>query len=172
MKRTFVSILSIAALGFLAGCAVYEREPVAYGPPGAYGPPTVEVVPEYYAWDGVEYVGVVHGEYVYLGPGHVWQRMEPYRLQRFHAWERSHPDWSRNAIRNEQHAVENKQRNQEHAAAEQQRNQEHAAANQQRNAQRKLQTEQRNAQRKQQNEERNAQHQEQNQERNQEHQQP
>jgi hypothetical protein len=74
MKRLVVGILSIVALGFLLGCAVdqYGRvrvAPVVVSEPVVVAPaPEVELVPEYYVWDGVEYVGVVNSRYVYLGP--------------------------------------------------------------------------------------------------------
>ena len=130
MKRLIAGIVSIGALSFLSCCVVREYGHEGYAEPVVVGPPVVEVVPEYYAWDGVEYVGVVNGGYVYLGPGHVWRRMEPFRVERFHTWERHHPDWSRNAIRNEGHAQANQQRNQGHATEEQLRNQQHQQQNQ------------------------------------------
>jgi hypothetical protein len=58
-------------------------------------------VPDSYAWDGYEYVGLVGGQYMYLGPGGVWLGLDPFRLDRFHGWERGHPDWRGHAIRNE-----------------------------------------------------------------------
>ncbi len=68
--------------------------------------PAVEVVapvmiPETYVWDGIEYVGFVGGQYMYLGPGDVWMVCDPVRLERFHGWARYHPDWAHHAIRNE-----------------------------------------------------------------------
>jgi len=164
MKRLVVGILSIGALGFLSGCAVehYDRERVAVSEPEV-------LVPEYYVWDGAEYVGVVHGRYVYMGPGNVWRRAEPYRVERFHEWERYHPDWQRNAIRNEQHAIENQQRNQEHAAENQQRNLEHAAENQQRNQENAAENKQRNQEQAAENKQRNQEQAAANQQRNQLH---
>ena len=166
MKRLIVGILSIAVLSFLSACAGPYHEPVVVGPP-----PAVEVVPEYYVWDGYEYVGVANGRYVYLGPGQVWRVCEPYRVQRFHEWERLHPDWTQNAIRNEQHALENQQRNQEHAIENEQRNQQHALENKQRNEQNGLENQQRNEQNATENKQRNQQHALENKERNLEHQQ-
>ena len=61
------------------------------------------MIPDYYVWDGFEYVGVVGGQYLYLGPGNVWLVCEPYRLERFHGWERGHPDWQSHAIRNDRY---------------------------------------------------------------------
>jgi hypothetical protein len=59
------------------------------------------MVPDSYAWDGYEYVGVVGDTYFYLGPGNVWIRCEPFRLERFHSWERYHRDWRAHAIHND-----------------------------------------------------------------------
>jgi hypothetical protein len=59
------------------------------------------MVPETYVWDGVEYVGVVGDQYFYLGPGDVWLVCEPFRMERFHGWERDHRDWREHAIRND-----------------------------------------------------------------------
>jgi hypothetical protein len=81
-----------------AGCAVEVAPPVAYvAPPEA----VVTVgVPDSYVWDGVEYVGFVGGQYMYLGPGGGWLVCDSVRLGRFHGWEGSHPDWRRTAVRN------------------------------------------------------------------------
>ena len=59
------------------------------------------MVPDGYVWDGVEYVGVVGDQYFYLGPGNVWLVCDPFRLERFHGWERDHRDWRNHAIRND-----------------------------------------------------------------------
>jgi hypothetical protein len=59
------------------------------------------MVPDTYAWDGDEFVGVVGDQYFYLGPGDVWLVCEPFRLERFHGWERGHADWREHAIRND-----------------------------------------------------------------------
>ncbi|HLH53625.1 MAG TPA: hypothetical protein VKY92_08415 [Verrucomicrobiae bacterium] len=53
--------------------------------------------PDYYTWDGNEYVGVVNGNYVYWSGG-VWVAAPPAIVFRFHGWERYHPDWHRHAI--------------------------------------------------------------------------
>ena len=52
--------------------------------------------PDYYTWDGYEYVGVVNGQYVYWSGG-VWVMAPPAIVFRFHGWERFHPDWHRHA---------------------------------------------------------------------------
>jgi len=66
-------------------------------------PPAVTVsigFPDFYVWDGVEFVGVVGTQYVYLGPGDVWIVMDPPRLARFHDWETTHTDWRAHATAN------------------------------------------------------------------------
>ena len=64
------------------------------------------MVPDSYAWDGYEYVGFVGDQYYYLGPGHVWLFCEPFRLERFHGWERGHADWRSHAIRNDRYRTD------------------------------------------------------------------
>ena len=81
-----------------AGCTV------SFVPARVYVPPPQVVVtvgmPDSYIWDGVEYVGVVGDQYMYLGPEGVWLVCDPVRLGRFHGWEGGHPDWRRTALRN------------------------------------------------------------------------
>jgi hypothetical protein len=48
-----------------------------------------------------EYVGLVGDQYFYLGAGGVWLVCDPFRLERFHGWERDHRDWREHAIRND-----------------------------------------------------------------------
>ncbi len=98
-KNTKVVCLSVVVAALAAGCTVTVAPPVVdVAPPVA----VVEVgVPPSYTWDGVEYVGFVGGQYMYLGAGGGWLVCDPYRLNRFHGWERGHPDWRRTAIRNE-----------------------------------------------------------------------
>ncbi|HUA69270.1 MAG TPA: hypothetical protein VMA13_12040 [Candidatus Saccharimonadales bacterium] len=73
-------------------------------PPAVIAPaPVVPVavgVPDFYVWDGTEFVGVVGTQYYYLGPGDVWIACDPVRLARFHKWETSHADWRAHAIIN------------------------------------------------------------------------
>jgi hypothetical protein len=67
-------------------------------------PPPVVVTPVYpesYVWDGYENVGVVGGQYYYLGPGNVWLALDADRQARFHDWERGHADWRDHAIHND-----------------------------------------------------------------------
>lgn len=61
----------------------------------------VETVPDTYVWDGVEFVGVVGPDYFYLGPDHVWLRLDDSRAVRFHDWEHGHANWRDHAIHNE-----------------------------------------------------------------------
>ncbi len=99
MKKIVLSSLLLIMSLFLMTSCVITPGYVGFTSPVVVGPPTVEVgvgvavVPETYVWDGFEYVGVVGGGYVYLGPGGVWLACEPWRLERFHGWERGHPDW-------------------------------------------------------------------------------
>jgi hypothetical protein len=115
MKRTNRKIKCLRAGCFIlaagglvllvAGCVVQPN-----GRVGLYLP-TVEVapvvvaepvmVPETYTWDGFEYVGLVGDQYYYLGRGDVWLVAGPDRLERFHGWERGHPDWRGHATRND-----------------------------------------------------------------------
>jgi hypothetical protein len=82
----------------VSGCQVT----VGPGPaPVVVAEPAVEVVPEAYVWDGVEYVGVYNGQYMYFGPAGVWVVCDPFILDRFHGWERVHADWRQHAIRND-----------------------------------------------------------------------
>jgi len=119
MKTKYLraGIVSLAAGGIgllVSGCVVEpggrivirppvivaEPAPVVVAPP----PPPVVVetpVPDYYVWDGYEYVGVVGDQYYYLGPGNVWLVCEPFRLERFHGWERGHADWRAHATHND-----------------------------------------------------------------------
>lgn len=110
--------LSIAAAGLLvvAGCVVQPNGQVTFGLPVVVAPVAVApapvvvaepvMVPETYIWDGYEFVGLVGSEYFYLGSGNVWLVAEPFRLERFHGWERGHPDWRMHAIRNEHYRTD------------------------------------------------------------------
>lgn len=104
------AILSVATLTSKAGPPVIVVAPppppvvVAPPPPVVVPAPGITVtigVPDTYVWDGYEYVGVVNGQYYYLGPGNAWMVMPPDRLVRFHDWERGHSDWRDHAIHNE-----------------------------------------------------------------------
>jgi hypothetical protein len=101
MKTTVKSkiCLSVVMTALVSGCTVTVTprggEMVVAPPP----PPAVVVAPEFYVWDGVEFVGEVNGAYMYLNPGGVWVVCDGPRLERFHGWERYHADWRRTAIR-------------------------------------------------------------------------
>ena len=70
------------------------------------------MVPDYYVWDGFEWVGVVGGQYCYLGPNNVWLVCEPFRLERFHGWERGHSDWREHSIHNDHFKPDHNERGQ------------------------------------------------------------
>jgi len=99
IKQTIVSlgIISVATLSLMAGPVVTVPIPVP-------APVIVEpAVPESYAWDGSEYVGVVGTQYYYLGPNKVWLPLDDSRSKRFHEWERGHADWRTHAVRNDRY---------------------------------------------------------------------
>ncbi len=96
---------NIKIVGLFASVAVLATScTVSFVPTRVYVPPPEVVVtvgvPDSYVWDGVEFVGVVGGQYMYLGPGGGWLVCDAFRLDRFHGWERGHPDWRRTAVRN------------------------------------------------------------------------
>jgi len=100
MKNTkTVSILVGLLMSLtLSGCVATWTTPsmVISGPaPVVVSQPVVGIglYPETYIWDGFEYVGVAGGEYMYLGPSGFWYHCEPWRLERFHGWERGHGNW-------------------------------------------------------------------------------
>jgi len=113
--RAMVLPLAAGGLVLAAGCVVEPNGRVAFQPlvvvapaPVVYAaPPPVDegpaMIPDDYTWDGYEYVGLVGGQYYYLGPGHFWLACEPFRLERFHGWERGHGDWRNHAIRNDRY---------------------------------------------------------------------
>ncbi|HWF18442.1 MAG TPA: hypothetical protein VG754_04210, partial [Verrucomicrobiae bacterium] len=91
-----------ACLILASGCVVDSNGRVAFQPlvvvappppivvAPAPGPVVVEapMVPDAYVWDGFEYVGFVGNQCFYLGPGNIWLVCDPFRLDRFHGWER------------------------------------------------------------------------------------
>jgi hypothetical protein len=111
-KNLRAYLLSLAAGGLVSGCVVEPNgqvgllmPQVVVAPPVVYVAPVPELVmvPETYVWDGYENVGFVGDQYFYLGPGNVWLVAEPFRLERFHGWERGHSDWRDHAIRNDRY---------------------------------------------------------------------
>jgi hypothetical protein len=111
IKCLQICVLSVAAGAFVSGCVVEPNGRVAFEPIVVAAPrpvyvepqpvyvqpaPVVEeqvMVPDSYVWDGYENVGIIGGQYYYLGAGNVWVVAEPFRLERFHGWEGGHPDW-------------------------------------------------------------------------------
>src|SRR5271165_2212239 len=114
MKMKYAFMLPVVAGGLVlvSGCVVEPNGAVAFqpvvvapAPVEVYSEPQpsveVDVVPETYVWDGYENVGFVGGQYFYLGPGNVWIECDRDRLERFHGWERYHPDWREHMERND-----------------------------------------------------------------------
>jgi hypothetical protein len=102
MKRILLGAVSLATtLLVSSGCytpppavAVQTSPPAtAVLPPSGY----VTYAPDYYVWDGAEYVGVSRGNYVYWTGG-TWVAAPPIIVERFHGWERHHSDWRRHAL--------------------------------------------------------------------------
>jgi hypothetical protein len=83
----------------VSGCTVTVTPNAAVVAPPP--PPVVVAAPEFYVWDGVEYVGEYNGSYMYLNAGGVWVVCDPVIVERFHRWEGFHPDWRRTAIHND-----------------------------------------------------------------------
>lgn len=105
-NKIILGLCGLMTLTLMSGCVVEPYGGVAVeAPPPPPPAVTVEVAvaPDYYVWDGFEYVGFVGGHYYYLGPRNVWVVCEPFRLSRFHDWERYHPDWRNHAIHNERY---------------------------------------------------------------------
>jgi hypothetical protein len=114
-KMVRICSLSLAAggLALAAGCAVDQNGHMAFvvpqlvvaAPPVYVAPPAVVeepfMVPDDYVMVDGEYMGLVGGQYFYLGAGGVWLVCDQARLERFHGWERGHPDWRAHAIRND-----------------------------------------------------------------------
>lgn len=116
MKQLRAGLLLMAAGGtvLLSGCVVEPDGRVFFQPLVVAAPAPVVVVdapgpvmvPDSYVWDGVEYVGLVGDQYYYLGPGNVWLVCDPFRLERFHGWDRDHAGWRDHAIRNDRYRTD------------------------------------------------------------------
>jgi hypothetical protein len=123
--RVFILSMAAGGLVFVSGCVVEPNGQVAFQPFVVAAPapvyvapqpmvvvasPPVEVapvmIPDSYVWDGYENVGLVGGQYYYLGPGNVWLFCDPFRLDRFHGWERGHADWRDHAVRNDRYRTD------------------------------------------------------------------
>jgi hypothetical protein len=102
MAVTSIAVMPLLARPFISiQVGVPAPPPVVIVPAPAPEPVvTVAVVPDTYVWDGTEYVGVVGGQYYYLGSGNVWLVMDPGRLARFHTWAGVHADWRTHATVN------------------------------------------------------------------------
>ena len=74
-KNRRIACLFGLTAALAAGCTV------SFEPARVYVPPPQAVVtvgmPDSYVWDGVEYVGVVGDQYMYLGPEGVWLVCDP-----------------------------------------------------------------------------------------------
>lgn len=106
MKSNYwrAGLLSLAAGGYalVSGCVIRPYGEVYVGPPPVDVVATEPVmIPDTYVWDGYENVGLVGGQYYYLGAGNVWLVADPFRLERFHGWEGGHPGWRDHAIQND-----------------------------------------------------------------------
>lgn len=105
MKINYKQLLWLTTAGVVwamtlsspAGPNIYITPPapptVIITAPAPPPPAVVVVFPDYYIWDGDEYVGIVSDQYYYLGPDHVWIVMDPVRLHRFQIYVHDHPDW-------------------------------------------------------------------------------
>ncbi|HEX3628621.1 MAG TPA: hypothetical protein VH280_24695 [Verrucomicrobiae bacterium] len=103
MKTRFRFIVGIATMGIACALAWSSQATVIFHPPRTVvtQPPVIMApVPDFYVWDGNQFVGVVGNQYVFLGPGNVWMPMDPTRMRHFNSWATSHPNWRRQATRN------------------------------------------------------------------------
>ena len=104
MKKTvlygfFVAVTLLGSSGCYTpppAVAVQTNPPPPVAP---VPPPTgyVTYAPDYYVWDGAEYIGVSGSSYVYWTGG-TWVVAPPVIVGRFHGWQRYHPDWRRHAV--------------------------------------------------------------------------
>ena len=74
-----------------------QTTPAVPAPPVPPSTAYVQYAPDYYVWDGAEYVGVSGGNYVYWTGGG-WLLAPPIIIGHFHGWQRYHPDWRRHAV--------------------------------------------------------------------------
>jgi hypothetical protein len=122
--KLYVNLIAIMAL-LLTGCTVEEHRHVYAPPPPPPPPPPVVVapaplpppvvvvpppprhgpkvvappvyVPQYYVWDGYEYVGWSGQMYIYLAPHGDWVPCDKVVIARFHKYEKKHPNWRKEA---------------------------------------------------------------------------
>ena len=102
-----MGVTGLMVMPLKAGVGVRINIGVPVPPPPAVivqAPPppvTVEMgVPDYYVWDGYEYVGVIGTQYYYLGPGGVWLTLDASHQAHWHDWEKAHADWRIHATAN------------------------------------------------------------------------
>jgi hypothetical protein len=123
MKINYKLVLSLATAGIVCGmtrpCAAGPNVYITPPPPPtvvitapAPTPPavTVAVVPDYYVYDGTEYVAVVNDQYYYLGPDNAWIIMDPVRMHRFQGYMHDHPDWRSHMTHNEKYRNQDRDR--------------------------------------------------------------
>ena len=103
-KLLLAASLMAAVLSAQAGVQVGVQIGIP-APPRVYieRPVRVAVVPQFYVWDGSEYVGAYNGDYYYLAGGGFWLPLDQNfsRHDRFHDWQGHHPDWRSHAIRSD-----------------------------------------------------------------------
>jgi len=104
MKKTVLGALFIVVM-LLASSGCYtappavavQTSPAVPAPPVPPSTAYVQYAPDYYVWDGAEYVGVSGGNYVYWTGGS-WLLAPPIIIGHFNGWQRYHPDWRRHAV--------------------------------------------------------------------------
>jgi hypothetical protein len=98
-------VLSIASMGFAFALSCMAGPTVIVTPPTVVvsTPAPVVAVPDSYVWDGSEYVGMVGGQYYYLGPGNTWVVMDTGRMHRFQTWQGGHADWRTHMTHNDRY---------------------------------------------------------------------
>ncbi len=74
-----------------------QTSPAVPAPPVPPSTGYVQYAPDYYVWDGAQYVGVSGGNYVYWTGGG-WLLAPPIIIGHFNGWQRYHPDWRRHAV--------------------------------------------------------------------------
>jgi hypothetical protein len=93
-KYVWLVLLALIAVS-VSGCAVRfgRQQPVVVVPPQA---PVTVFVPDYYIWDGAEYIGWcgTYNRYVYWGATG-WLVCSPEVTLRFDRWMSHYPTWRR-----------------------------------------------------------------------------
>ncbi len=96
--KTYVSLALLALVLSVSGCAMQigvQRPAVVV----ASAPPATVIVPDYYVWDGSEYVAWCSAscQYVYWSTAG-WMVCSPDVMFRFGQWNRHYPNWRRESI--------------------------------------------------------------------------